>query len=176
MRDLGLHLEDGHESMNLSVSAAACKPTHARPHLSLMRSRCGQCIMPLRPVWLGARRGTKTLECILAAMAIEHARPGQSIDVQPLGSDLPKVKTSALFKSVDLEVMRLVLLAGKSLPPHKVPGEITIHCLEGALSVAAEGVSHVLLAGHLLYLAGNVVHDVTALEDASALVTVALKK
>lgn len=109
-------------------------------------------------------------------MAIEHALPGQAIDVQPLGSSLSTEKTTALFKSYDLEVMRLVLLAGKSLPPHKVPGEITVQCVEGALDVTAEGKSHVLRAGHLLYLSGNVLHGVTALEDASALVTVALKK
>jgi quercetin dioxygenase-like cupin family protein len=109
-------------------------------------------------------------------MAIEHTRPGQTVDVQPLGSGLSAQKTIALFKSNDLEVMRLVLLAGKSLPPHKVPGEITVQCIEGSIDVTAEGTSHVLRAGQLLYLSGNVVHGVTALEDASALVTVALKK
>ena len=109
-------------------------------------------------------------------MAIEHALPGQAIDVRPLGSSLSTEKTTALFKSNDLEVMRLVLLAGKSLPPHKVPGEITIHCIEGALDVTAEGKSHVLRAEQLLYLPGHVLHGVTALEDSSALVTVALKK
>ena len=62
-------------------------------------------------------------------MAIHHAHPGEPIDVQPLGARLPEAKTSALFKSADLEVTRLVLLAGKSLPPHKVPGEITIQCI-----------------------------------------------
>jgi len=66
-------------------------------------------------------------------MAIEHALPGQAVDVQPLGSSLAIEKTTALFKSLDLEVMRLILLAGKSLPPHKVPGEITVQCIEGAL-------------------------------------------
>jgi quercetin dioxygenase-like cupin family protein len=109
-------------------------------------------------------------------MAIEHARPGQAIDVQPLGSSLATQKTTALFKSNDLEVMRLVLLAGKSVPPHKVPGEITVQCVEGAIDVTAEGTSHVLRAGQLLYLSGNVLHGVTALENASALVTVALKR
>lgn len=128
------------------------------------------------PLSSNVRRRTKTTERILAAMAIEHALPGQAIDVRPLGSNLSTEKTTALFKSTDLEVMRLVLLAGKSLPPHKVPGEITIQCVEGALDVMAEGKSHVLRAGHLLYLSGNVLHGVTALEDASALVTVALKK
>jgi quercetin dioxygenase-like cupin family protein len=109
-------------------------------------------------------------------MAIPHAEPGQAIDVQPLGARLSGARTVALFKSEDLEVMRLVLHAGKSLPPHKVAGEITVQCVEGAIDVTAEGRSHVLRAGQLLYLSADIVHGVTALEDASALVTVALRK
>ncbi|MBV8035739.1 cupin domain-containing protein [Roseateles sp.] len=109
-------------------------------------------------------------------MAILHALPGQAVDVRPLGAGLAQEKTSALFKSEDLEVMRLVLPAGKSLPPHSVPGEITLQCIEGALLITAEGRSHALGAGQLLYLAGGVMHGVTAVEDASALVTIALRR
>jgi len=109
-------------------------------------------------------------------MAIPHAAPGQAVDVQPFGARLASEQTVALFKSEHLEVMRLVLKAGKGLPPHKVPGEITVQCIEGALDVTANGASHVLRAGQLLYLPGAVVHGVTALEDSSALVTVALRK
>jgi quercetin dioxygenase-like cupin family protein len=109
-------------------------------------------------------------------MAIPHAAAGEPIDVQPLGLDLASAKTTALFKSEDLEVMRLVLMAGKSLPPHKVPGEITIQCIEGKIDVTAGDKSHLLAAGQLLLLSGNVVHGVIALEDSSALVTIALKK
>jgi quercetin dioxygenase-like cupin family protein len=108
-------------------------------------------------------------------MAIPHSLPGEAIDVQPFGARLSAEKTVALFKSNDLEVMRLVLRAGKSLPPHKVPGEITIQCIEGSIDVTAEGESHVLRAGQLLFLLGNVAHGVTALEDSTALVTVVLK-
>lgn len=114
-------------------------------------------------------------ERILEAMAIPHAQPGQAVDVGPLGARLAQARTVALFKSVDLEVMRLVLRAGEALPPHRVPGEITVQCIEGALDVTAEGRSHVLQAGQLLYLPGGVTHGVTALQDASALVTVALR-
>jgi quercetin dioxygenase-like cupin family protein len=109
-------------------------------------------------------------------MAIPHALPGQPVDVQPLGARLPHERTTALFKSADLEVMRLVLLAGKSLPPHSVAGEITVHCIEGSIEVTAENQSHVLHAGQLLYLARGVTHGVTALQDSSALVTVALRE
>lgn len=109
-------------------------------------------------------------------MAIPHAQPGQAIEVQPLGARIAQETTVALFKSTDLEVMRLVLRAGKSLPPHRVPGEITIQCIEGALEVTFEGGAQVLQPGQMLYLAGGVSHGVKALQDASALVTVALRK
>ncbi len=109
-------------------------------------------------------------------MAIEHAQPAEVVDVLPLGDALSTQPTTALFKSRDLEVMRLVLVAGKSLPPHQVTGEITIQCIEGAIDVSVEGRSHVLHAGQLLYLLGDALHSITALEDASALLTVALKR
>ncbi|MFT3664856.1 cupin domain-containing protein [Piscinibacter sp.] len=109
-------------------------------------------------------------------MALPHARSGEVVDVQPLGARLASGKTAALFKSEDLELMRLVLPAGKALPPHRVPGEITIQCIEGALEVGVEDGSHVLRAGQLLYLRGGVTHGVRALQDCSALVTIALRK
>ena len=108
-------------------------------------------------------------------MALSHAVPGQVLDVRPFGARLSSEKTVALFKSNDLEVMRLVLPAGKSLPPHKVAGEITIHCLEGALEIELPHSSVKLTAGELVFLAGGEMHGVTAVTDASALVTIALQ-
>lgn len=109
-------------------------------------------------------------------MAISHAAAGEPVDVQSLGAQLPSAKTVALFKSEDLEVIRLVLLAGKSLPPHRVPGEITIQCIEGRIDVTVDGASQVLQAGQLLFLEGNTLHGVVALENASALVTIVLRR
>jgi quercetin dioxygenase-like cupin family protein len=109
-------------------------------------------------------------------MAIEHAVPGHPIDIAPFGERLSQQSTFAVFKAQDLEVMRLVLAAGKSLPPHKVPGEITIHCIEGRLEISTPTHNTVLEPGHLILLPGAEVHGVLALQDSSALVTVALKK
>ena len=66
-------------------------------------------------------------------MAIPHASPGDVIDVRPLGAALAGARSHALFKSADLEVIRLVLLRGDQMPPHAVPGEITLQCIEGQL-------------------------------------------
>ena len=109
-------------------------------------------------------------------MAIPHAQSGQVIDVRPLGPSLTDERTVALFKTDDLEVMRLVLKAGKSLPPHKVAGEITIQCLEGRIDVTLDGESRVLEVGQLIYLARDVLHGVVSIEDSSVLVTIALHR
>lgn len=112
----------------------------------------------------------------MRVMALAHAHPGQVVDVSPLGARLLEAQTTALFKSDDLEVMRVVLRAGRSLPPHQVPGEITIQCVEGELALSVDGADRALHAGQLLYLRGGAVHDLRAVRDSSALVTVALVK
>ena len=109
-------------------------------------------------------------------MALSHANSGQPINVDPLGAGLPNARTVALFKTDELEVMRVVLLEGRSFPPHKVPGEITIQCIEGKIEVTADERTQVLHAGQLMYLSGDVLHSLLGLEDASALVTIVLRK
>jgi quercetin dioxygenase-like cupin family protein len=107
-------------------------------------------------------------------MSIPHALAGQAVTVAPFGPALAQQRSAALFKSQQLEVIRLVLPTGKSMPPHKVSGELTIQCLEGRLDVTVAGVSSVLQAGELMFLLGDAAHSVTALEDASALLTIVL--
>lgn len=109
-------------------------------------------------------------------MALPHIAPGQVLDLLPLGAGLHEAQTVALFKSKHLELIRLVLRAGKSLPPHKVAGDITIQCIEGAITVSLEAEECLLRAGQMVYLAGNALHGVHALEDSYALVTIALIK
>ena len=108
-------------------------------------------------------------------MAIAHAQPGQVIDVAPFGAQLAQQRTSALFKSQDLELMRVVLARGAGLPPHKVPGEVTILVIEGALRVTVDGSARDLRAGQLVWLQRGSLHAVEAIDDTSALVTIALR-
>lgn len=109
-------------------------------------------------------------------MSLPHALSGQPVAVAPFGPGLSGQRTVALFKSAQLEVIRLVLAAGKTMPTHKVAGEITIQCLEGLLAIEVHGQSTLLAAGELMFLQGEVPHSVTARAAASALVTIVLCK
>ena len=109
-------------------------------------------------------------------MAIAHAASGQIVDVQPLGSHLPEARNVALFKTDGLEVIRLVMPAGKTMPSHWVKGEITIHCLEGEVSLTAGGHTRQMKAGQLVWLEGGIDHALTAVLDASLLLTIVLRK
>jgi quercetin dioxygenase-like cupin family protein len=103
------------------------------------------------------------------------AASGEPIDVRPLGAGLSQAVSTALLRTDDLEVMRLVLTDGKQLPEHQVPGEITLQCLEGEIEVRAAGKTHTLAAGQLLFLQGRVPYSIHARRDASVLMTVLRK-
>jgi quercetin dioxygenase-like cupin family protein len=105
-------------------------------------------------------------------MANPHARPGEVIDVRPLGAGLAMPKTSTLLKTEKVEVIRLVMTAGKVLAEHKAPGELTVYCIEGRIAFTALGQSHELTAGQLIYLSAGEPHSVRCLENASLLLTI----
>ena len=63
-------------------------------------------------------------------MALPHAQSGQIVSVRPLGERLPQAVTAAVLKAGQLEVIRVVLPAGKALRQHDTPGEITVQCIE----------------------------------------------
>lgn len=107
-------------------------------------------------------------------MAISPIPLGHAIDMLPFGARLAQEKTQLLFKSADLEVIRLVLRSGKCLAPHQIPGCVTLHCLEGQLQVLIGDECHALRASQLMHLPAHVPHAVCAVEDASALVSIVL--
>ncbi len=109
-------------------------------------------------------------------MAIAHAASGQLMDVQPLAGQLGDARTVALFKSNELEMMRLVMPAGKAMPAHGVKGESTIHCLEGEIELSMNGHTQRMQAGQLVWLEGGVNHALTAVKNSSLLLTISLRK
>lgn len=107
-------------------------------------------------------------------MAIPHARPGEVINVRPLAGALTASVTTTLIKTQHIEVIRMVLSAGKVLADHQAPGEITVHCLEGEVAFSTMGETKHLQPGDMLYLAAKEPHSVKAIEDSSFLLTIVL--
>ncbi|TVP97512.1 MAG: cupin domain-containing protein [Planctomycetaceae bacterium] len=107
-------------------------------------------------------------------MSIPHASPGELIDVRPFGANWGDHRTTTLFKSEQLEVLRLVLPAGKVIAEHQAPGEITVQCLEGRIAFSVAGERREMVAGQLLYLTAGQPHALEGLEDGSVLVTLAI--
>ncbi len=55
-------------------------------------------------------------------------------------------------------MIRLVVLAGKTLPQHQVPGEITLLCIEGECELKTPGAVQVLATGDFVHLEGTSMH------------------
>lgn len=108
-------------------------------------------------------------------MAIPHASSGDVIDVRPLGNQIAQSVTTTLVKSDQIEIIRLVLPAGKEIPPHQVDGPITVQCLEGRVEFQSHGKQQPLAAGQLVYLEGGQSHALKSIEDATVLVTIQLR-
>ena len=107
-------------------------------------------------------------------MSVSHAQPGEAIGVLPSSGDSHGGQTVTLVKTASLEVIRLVLPAGKVLAPHHVPGEITVQCLAGRVTLQTARGPCEMSRGQLTFLAGGEEHAVTAHEASTLLVTISL--
>ncbi len=107
-------------------------------------------------------------------MALSHSDPGRPIDARPLGERLAGTPSHALLKTGALELMRVVLRAGESLPSHAVDAEATLHCIEGSVRVRVSERESRLESGTLLLVPAGHAYAVDADEDASLLVTMLL--
>jgi quercetin dioxygenase-like cupin family protein len=106
------------------------------------------------------------------AHEIALAKPGDVVDVRPLGKALAAAKTKALVKGDELEVIRLIVPAGKDIPEHKAAGTVVVHCLEGRVTFTALGKKQNLQGGEFLYLPAGEPHSLRGVEDASLLLTI----
>jgi quercetin dioxygenase-like cupin family protein len=108
-------------------------------------------------------------------MALERASAGDVIDVHELGPGLARTPTHALYKSESIEVVRIVLPAGKTLPRHAVAGPITLQCLEGEVDFELPRGVVRLGPGSLICIEGATPHALSAITDASLLLTIVLR-
>jgi quercetin dioxygenase-like cupin family protein len=101
---------------------------------------------------------------------VRPPRLSEAIDVHAADPD-PKASPSSLMKTETLEVRRLTLPKGRTIPTHHAPGEITVHCLEGRIAFTANGQTRDVGAGQLIALAAGEPHSLVGLEDSTVLVT-----
>ena len=109
-------------------------------------------------------------------MSLPHADSGDLINIAPLGDQFEGATSLAFLKTDHLELMRLVLPAGKSMPEHWVEGEVTLQCLEGAFDLEAHGRRQTVRVGELVYLGPRVPHALHAQENTSVLMTLLLNQ
>ncbi len=105
-------------------------------------------------------------------MAILHAQAGEVVDIRPLGVTIADSKTTALIKTHQFEIIRMVLLENKEIPVHAAKGNIIVQCLEGHVTFSTMGKNVELKAGHIFYLKTGEPHSLKAVEDSSLLLTI----
>lgn len=105
-------------------------------------------------------------------MALHHAMPGEIINLRRPLQDVSEDISTALFKTDDVEVIRRVLHAGQSVPPHEVDGDITLQCLSGKFKLIAHGKIQSMEEGELAYVAACQPYALEAEEDSVILMTI----
>jgi len=108
-------------------------------------------------------------------MATHHAKSGEIVDLQTWAADLPKEHTKAIVKTDEMELIRIVLPAGKGIPDHKVAGPITIQCVSGNIGITAMGATHILNYKQLMHLMPGEPYSFKAVEDSVVLLTIVFK-
>lgn len=109
-------------------------------------------------------------------MALPHAGSGELIAVEHDDLDLSRFAAIALAKTDEMELIRMTLPKGKTMPEHYVPGEITLLCLRGEVTLEAHGRSERMRAGQMVYLNGGQAHALCAEQDSLVLLTILLVK
>jgi quercetin dioxygenase-like cupin family protein len=82
-------------------------------------------------------------------------------------------RARTLIKYDDLRVVLMALQAGAHVPEHKANGRISIQVLSGHIRLNASGRAFDLRPGSLVALDERTPHDLEALEESAALLTVA---
>ena len=109
-------------------------------------------------------------------MATHHANPGEIVDLQTWAADLPQEHTKAIVKTDEMELIRIVLPAGKGIPNHRVEGPITLQCVAGKIAITAMGTTQEINYDQLIHLMPGEAHSIKAIEDSVVLLTIVFKK
>ncbi len=101
----------------------------------------------------------------------EQVAAGEVVRLPLPESELAQAKTKALVKTEHFESIRLCIPAGKTIPPHKAKGPITVQCLQGKVNFNVGEVENSLDPGDWLYLEAEQLHSLEGVEHSTLLLT-----
>lgn len=105
-------------------------------------------------------------------MALAHAKPGEVIALRD--EQVGATRTAALVKTSSFEAIRLGVQAGREIPWHHVPKELTLFCISGDVVLRLETREIQLRAGDWVFLEGGARHALSAHVDSTLLLTIML--
>lgn len=102
--------------------------------------------------------------------------PDQTAFIQHITTTDENSCRLTLMKTSQVEVMQLIIPAGRDVPTHQAQGDLVLHCLEGRVSFFAPGKTYDLTPGQLLQLSIDEPFSIHAIDNASVLVTLITAK
>lgn len=89
----------------------------------------------------------------------------------PLGDGICQATSATLLETNQLQLIRLVVPAGREIPPHRVPTEAVVHVIEGQVCFTHDGHQTEMHAGDVLFLCPQELHSLRGVKDSTVLVT-----
>lgn len=105
-------------------------------------------------------------------MALAHAKSGDVITLSPAAAS----RSETLVRDDHIEVVQMVLEAGKYLKEHIASGSMIIQILKGKVDFEAHGKSQCMEPGHLMFLRDSEPHAVKAIESSVLLLSIFLHR
>lgn len=109
-------------------------------------------------------------------MAEPIAQPGHAVFLHSLTATDKASRKTTLVKTPQVELIQLIVPAGRDVPTHQAQGEVVVHCLEGRVSLLALEKTYDLQSGQLLHLSCDDQFSIRGIDDASVLLTLIAAK
>jgi quercetin dioxygenase-like cupin family protein len=109
-------------------------------------------------------------------MGMHHAKSGEVINLLPSYDRIEPPITTAIIKTDQLQVIRMVVPAGKEIAPHKVANPITVQCLQGRVEFQVDEGWSLLEQGQMLFVEGEEMHAIRGIQNSMLLVSIFLQR
>ncbi len=103
-------------------------------------------------------------------MSESHTYSGDILPLQ-LGPAATSQTTITIVKADDMELRRILMPPGEEIETQQLSGSLTVHCLQGRISVSAHDREQSLENGQMIYLRANEPHSIKAIEQSAILIT-----